>query len=225
MVTSKNGTKLFTPKNISKFAKTKAKLLYAILSEAIPGTDNEYSTIGLALTPEDAFDLCRESMGEAIEVWVVDGDRGLLSEKWEPEWFNEHFKDVVEYTTPIKDEDYEERLLHDSLEENDPDSNDMDERRPGIGIEMPQEIALGKSLLEILECEQEISKIAASTSFATGHPMDIQGLLTAFHESIANILKAFATTKGGFEPKFRKKDGIAVPYWTKTQIKQAKLKG
>lgn len=231
MVTSKNGTKLFTPKNITKFAKNKAKLLYAVLGEAIPNTDNEHSTIALALTPEVAFDVCEESLGDAIEVWVVDGDRGLMSEKWDPRYFKDHFNDVVEYSAANKDEDYDEKLLRDSLGEGEDDNerrgimDDEDEGKSGIGIEMPPEIALGKSLLEILECEQMISKTMASTSFMTGHPMDIPALLEAFHESVSDILRAFATTKGGFEPKFRKKDGMMVPYWTKTQIKQAKLKG
>ena len=115
---------------------------------------------------------------------------------------------------------YEDKLLEDAENCDGPD-----EIKTDVGIEMPPEVALGKSLLEILECEQMISKITASTSYTTGHPMDINALLTAFHDSIAGILKAFATTKGGFEPKFHKKDGLMVPYWTKTQIRQAKLKG
>ena len=249
MVNIANDTKLFTPKNIRQFAKEKAKLLYAILGQAIPGTDNEYSTIGLALTPEDACGMCEECMGDAIEVWVIEGDRGIRSEKWEPGYFKEHFNEVVEYSTPAK-QDLPDALDDSGNEEDEEEDDDeigqgkyddddllkaaMAARAAsyaghgnvdGIGIEMPSEVVLGKTLLEILQCEQLLSKSVATTSYMTGHPIDITGLLEGLHTSIANILKAFSSSKGGCEPKFRKKDGILVPYWTKTQIKQAKLKG
>ena len=219
MVNIVNETKLFTPKNISKFAKKRSKLLYAILGAAIPKTDSEYATIGLALTPDDAFDMCEAAMGDAIEVWVIDGDRGLLSEKWEPQYFKEHFSEVVEYSSP-------ERKQSSSPHREDDDDDEEDEhpKEGGMGIEMPQEVVLGKTLLDLLECEQMVSKEVAATSYITGHPIDINGLLNNFHQSIADILKAFASSKGGYEPKLRKKDGIVVPYWTKTQIRQAKTK-
>ena len=255
MVDIANDTKLFTPKNIRQFAKEKAKLLYAILGQAIPGTDNEYSTIGLALTPEDACGMCEECMGDAIEVWVIEGDRGIRSEKWEPGYFKEHFNEVVEYSTPEKqgtsdalddeqggyaegedDDPLAELLKGDADEEySDPDdllketlsalSSAGTGKLSGIGIEMPMEVVLGKSLLGMLQCEQLLSKTVATTSYMTGHPIDINGLLEGLHTSIANILKAFSTSKGGFEPKFHKKEGVLVPYWTKAQIKQAKVKG
>ena len=218
MVNIVNDTKLFTPKNISKFAKKHAKLLYAILGEAIPKTDGEYATIGLALTPDDAFDMCEAAMGDAIEVWVIDGDRGLLSEKWEPQYFKEHFTEVVEYESPHK------RMESDHPMMDDDDEHDEQHKEGGMGIEMPQEVVLGKTLLDMLECEQMISKEVAATSYMTGHPIDVNGLLNNLHQAIADILKAFASSKGGYEPKLRKKDGIIVPYWTKTQIRQAKLK-
>ena len=217
MVNIVNDTKLFTPKNISKFAKRHAKLLYAVLGEAIPNTDSEYATIGLALTPDDAYEMCSDAMGDAIEVWVIDGDRGLQSEKWEPQYFKDHFTEFVEYNRPEP-----KKYKHTSYEEDD-DSDDED-KKDGMGIEMPQEVILGKTLLDILECEQVISKEVAATSYLTGHPMDINGLLGKFHGSIADILKAFANTEGGHEPKLKRTDGMMVPYWTKTQIKKAKLK-
>lgn len=229
MVNIVNETKLFTPKNISKFAKKRSKLLYAVLGEAIPKTDGEYATIGLALTPDDAFDMCEAAMGDAIEVWVIDGDRGLLSEKWEPQYFKEHFGEVVEYSSPDRKERQPEQ------EENDEDEfmsaamearfgKHIDDSVKGVGIEMPNEVVLGKALLEILECEQFLSKTVSTASYMTGHPIDLDSILDGLHGSIASILKAFATSKGGCEPKFRKKEGIMVPYWTKTQIRQAKLK-
>jgi hypothetical protein len=262
MVNIANDTKLFTPKNIRQFAKEKAKLLYAILGQAIPGTDNEYSTIGLALTPEDACGMCEECMGDAIEVWVIEGDRGIRSEKWEPGCFKEHFNEVVEYSTPSElkqgsmdsegedDDDAQGDDGDDTLESLLGNGDGSDEnvygegdswlketmdsligsaagigKKSGIGIEMPMEVVLGKALLGILQCEQLLSKTVATTSYMTGHPIDINALLEGLHTSIANILKAFSTSKGGFDPKFHKKDGVLVPYWTKTQIKQAKIKG
>lgn len=218
MVNIVNDTKLFTPKNISKFAKKHAKLLYAILGQAIPKTDGEYATIGLALTPDDAFDMCEAAMGDAIEVWVIDGDRGLLSEKWEPQYFREHFTEIVEYERPSKPTP----SSHPSMMEDDEEEHHLKEG--GMGIEMPQEVVLGRTMLDILECEQMVSKEVATTSYLTGHPIDINGLLNNFHKAIADILKAFASSEGGHEPKLRKKDGMTVPYWTKTQIRQAKLK-
>lgn len=214
MVNIVNDTKLFTPKNISRFAKKHAKLLYAILGEAIPNTDSEYATIGLALTPDDAYEMCSDAMGDAIEVWVIDGDRGLQSEKWEPEYFKEHFTEVVEYTRPSEHQEHRPG----------PEEEDEEEEHGNMGIEMPQEVVLGKTLLDILECEQVISKEVAAASYLTGHPIDINGLLAKFHTSVADILKAFANSEGGHEPKMKRKDGMMVPYWTKTQIKKAKLK-
>lgn len=224
MVNIVNDTKLFTPKNISMFAKKHAKLLYAILGEAIPNTDHEYSTIGLALTPPDATAMCEEAMGDAIEVWVIDGDRGLLSEKWEPQYFKDHFMEIVEYERPS--------IPQRHGEDDGEDGEDADDKRHesgggaggGMGIEMPPEVVLGRTMLDILECEQMVSKEVATTSYMTGHPIDITKLLNNLHQSISDILKAFASSKGGYEPKLRKKDGMVVPYWTKTQIKQAKIK-
>ena len=214
MVDIAHETTLFTPPNVSRFARNKAKLLYAILGEALPNTDKEHVTIGLALTPEEAFALCEESMGDAIEIWVIEGERSLLSEKWEPKYFKEHFDEVVEYTIP-------DQLSSDDDESASP--VEVPEELKGMGIEMPPEVIMGKSLLEILEFEQLISKAVAATSYMTGHPVDINALVDTLHGAVADIVGAFVQSKGGFEPKFHKKDGILVPYWTKTQVRQARM--
>ena len=220
MVNERNESTLFTSRNLSQFAERKCKLLYTILSEAIPGTDGEHSTIGLALTPEDACEMCSDSMGDAIEVWVIDGEKGILSEKWEPAWFKEHFNEVVEYSRPG-------RPGEDGGEEDDEDPLDSNAKEPkpgeegGFGMELPPGMMLSKALVELLEYESHVSRLTVATSYATGHPLDLDALLEKVHESICDIVKAFAGTKGGYEPKFRRKNGVLLPYWTKTQIKQA----
>lgn len=218
MVNSITGTKLFTPENVNRFAKKKCKILYTILGAAIEGAhEDEYSTVSLALSPNEAIRLCEECDGDAIEVWVVDGLTAVLSEKWDPQYFRDNFADIVNCASPDSHRDN----FDDDVDE--PDEDDTPEEG-SIGIEMPHEILLGKSLLEILECEQLMSKTTAMASYIGGHPIDVEGLLNNLHASVAGILKAFAESRGGFEPRLRKKGGVTIPYWTKTQIRQAKSK-
>jgi len=219
MVSIAQDTKLFTEDNIKKFAENGSHLIYGIVGH-IPGPADEYSTMAICLTPSAASDMCEQMMGEAIEIWVIDRVVGIHSEKWEPKYFKNHFEDIVGVSYHRLEEDDEN-----NDEDDEDDSEDTDNPSFDItGIAHSPENILNCALIEILKAQEEIFKITATASFATGHPIDIENLLKTLQNDVSKIIYALTFSKGGYEPKIKElSDGSGIPYWTKRQIDSAKI--